>query len=144
MGLRVLLPLNQLKKNLGQYHFTYFRVNYMTILVVVVAFSLITNPISLLVLGGLLSARVFLYLFRPSDPPLVLFGMTFTDRETLGLLSVSSVVVIFLMSVGSLLISVVLIGLGIVFAHGATRVPEIDVIDGGRMGLLCRCIFTIR
>ncbi|KAI3831164.1 hypothetical protein MKX03_014851 [Papaver bracteatum] len=144
MGLRVLLPLKQLKKNLGQYHFTYFRVNYMTILAAVVAFSLITNPISLLVLGGLLAAWVFLYLFRPSYPPLVLFKMTFTNRETLGLLSVSSVVVIFLTSVGSLLISVVLIGLGIVFTHVVMRVPEIYVIDSGRMGLLCRCIFTIR
>ncbi|KAI3837616.1 hypothetical protein MKX03_029741 [Papaver bracteatum] len=121
MGLRVLFPLNQLKKNLGQYHFSYFHVNYITILAVV-AFSLITNPISLLVLGGLLASWVFLYLFRPSDPPLVLFGRTFTDRETLGLLSVSSVVVIFLSSIGSLLISAVLIGLGIVFAHGVMRV----------------------
>ncbi|KAI3917320.1 hypothetical protein MKW98_027239 [Papaver atlanticum] len=110
-------------------NFTYFRVNYMTILAAVVAFSLITNPISLLVLGGLLAAWVFLYLFRPSDPPLVLFGRTFTDRETLGLLSVSSVVVVFLTSVGSLLISSVLIGLGIVFAHGAMRVPEDLFLD---------------
>lgn len=101
----------------------------MTILAAVVAFSLITNPISLLVLGGLLAAWVFLYLFRPSDPPLVLFGRTFTDRETLGLLSVSSVVVVFLTSVGSLLISSVLIGLGIVFAHGAMRVPEDLFLD---------------
>ncbi|KAI3905129.1 hypothetical protein MKX01_017375, partial [Papaver californicum] len=89
-------------------NFTYFCVNYLTILAVVVAFSLVTNPIPFLVLGGLIAAWIFLYLFLPSDSLLVLFGRTFTDRETLGLLLVSSAVVIFVTSVESLLISVFL------------------------------------
>ncbi|KAI3890256.1 hypothetical protein MKW92_010422 [Papaver armeniacum] len=114
----------------------------MTILAVVVAFSLITNPISLLVLGGLLAAWVFLYLFRPSDPPLVLFGRTFADRETLGLLSVSSVVVTFLTSVRSLLISAILIGLGIIFLglggfnSASNPVPPPPTVTGMYLNLI--------
>ncbi|OVA02813.1 Prenylated rab acceptor PRA1 [Macleaya cordata] len=110
-------------------NFTYFRINYFTVLSSVVALSLLTHPFSLLVLLCLLAAWIFLYLFRPSDPPLVLFGRTFSDKETLGLLTVSSVVVIFLTSVGSLLISAVMIGLAIVFVHGAFRVPEDLFLD---------------
>ncbi|GFY82070.1 prenylated RAB acceptor 1.B5 [Actinidia rufa] len=61
--------------------------------------------------------------------PLVLFGRAFSDRETLGVLIVSTVVVVFLTSVGSVLISAVLVGLAIVCVHGAFRVPEDLFLD---------------
>ena len=93
------------------------------------AVSLITHPFSLLVLLGLLASWSFLYLFRPSDQPLVLFNRTFTDRETLGILFVLTVFVVFLTSVGSLLISALMVGLAIVCAHGAFRVPEDLFLD---------------
>lgn len=102
----------------------YFRVNYLTIFAVVLAFSLITNPFSLLMLLGLLASWSFLYLFRPSDQPLVAFGRTFRERDTLGVLIVLSVVVFFLTSVGSVLISALMVGAALVCAHGAFRVPE--------------------
>uniref|UniRef100_A0A5B6Z8W1 PRA1 family protein n=1 Tax=Davidia involucrata TaxID=16924 RepID=A0A5B6Z8W1_DAVIN len=110
-------------------NYSYFRVNYLSLLAVVLAFSLLTNPLSLIFLLGLLAAWLFLYLFRPSDPPLVLFGRTFSERETLGILILSSVVVIFLTSVGSVLISALMVGLAIVCAHGAFRVPEDLFLD---------------
>ncbi|KAK7830695.1 PRA1 family protein B4 [Quercus suber] len=110
-------------------NYSYFRINYLTVIGLVLAFSLLSNPISLLVLLGLLSAWLFLYLFRPSDQPLVLFGRAFSDRETLGILAVSSIFVIFLTSVGSLLISALLIGVALVCAHGAFRVPEDLFLD---------------
>ncbi|KAK8334519.1 hypothetical protein V6Z12_A10G277100 [Gossypium hirsutum] len=69
-------------------NFSYFKVNYITLLALVLAFSLLSHPFSLLVLLGLLAAWLFLYLFRPSDQPLVIFGRTFSDRETLGILVV--------------------------------------------------------
>ncbi|GAB2299358.1 PRA1 protein B3 [Dionaea muscipula] len=120
-------------------NFSYFRVNYVTLLAVVLAFSLLSHPFSLLVLLGLLAAWLFLYLFRPSDQPLVVLGRTFSDRETLGVLVVSTVVVIFLTSVGSLLISALMVGLAIVCAHGAFRVPEdlfLDDQEPGNTGFL--------
>lgn len=115
---------SRIRKNLP-----YFKVNYITLLVVVLAFSLLSHPLSLLVLLGLLAAWVLLYLFRPSDQPLVIFGRTFSDRETLGALVVMTVFVVFLTSVGSLLISALLIGVAIVCIHGAFRVPEDLFLD---------------
>ncbi|GFY82418.1 prenylated RAB acceptor 1.B4 [Actinidia rufa] len=110
-------------------NYSYFRVNYLSCLAAVLAVSLLTNPFALLLLLALLAAWLFLYLFRPSDPPLVLFGRTFSERETLGVLVVSTVVVIFLTSVGSVLISALMVGLAIVCAHGAFRVPEDLFLD---------------
>ncbi|KAI8540159.1 hypothetical protein RHMOL_Rhmol09G0240500 [Rhododendron molle] len=108
---------------------SYFRVNYLTLIALVLSLSLLSHPFSLLVLLSLLAAWIFLYLFRPSDQPLVVLGRTFSDREILGVLVVSTVVVVFLTSVGSLLISALLVGIGIVCAHGAFRVPEDLFLD---------------
>jgi len=108
---------------------SYFRVNYLTLIALVLSLSLLTHPLSLILLLSLLAAWLFLYLFRPSDTPLILFGRTFSDREILGGLVVSTVVVVFLTSVGSVLISALLVGIGIVCAHGAFRVPEDLFLD---------------
>lgn len=110
-------------------NYSYFRTNYLTLISIVLAFSLVTNPFSLLLLSSLLAAWLFLYVFRPSDPPLVLFGRQFSERETLGVLIVSTVVVIFLTSVGSVLVSALMIGLAIVCTHAAFRVPEDLFLD---------------
>ncbi|KAJ9175945.1 hypothetical protein P3X46_014444 [Hevea brasiliensis] len=115
---------SRIRKNLS-----YFKVNYVTLLAIVLAFSLLSNPFSLFVLLCLLAAWMFLYLFRPLDQPLVVFGRTFSDRETLGVLVVLTIVVVFLTSVGSLLISALMVGLAIVCAHGAFRVPEDLFLD---------------
>ncbi|KAK9159198.1 hypothetical protein Scep_005772 [Stephania cephalantha] len=115
---------SRLRKNLS-----YFRLNYLLLIASVLALSLLSHPFSLLLLLSLLSAWSFLYLFRPSDPPLVLLGRTFSDRETLALLSLLSALVVFLTSVGSVLISALLLGFAIVSAHGAFRVPEDLFLD---------------
>lgn len=115
---------SRIRRNLS-----YFKVNYVTLLALVLAFSLLSNPFSLLVLLSLLGAWMFLYIFRPSDQPLAIFGRTFSDRETLGALVVLTIVVVFLTSVGSLLISAFMIGAAIVCAHGAFRVPEDLFLD---------------
>ncbi|KAG4127989.1 hypothetical protein ERO13_D10G249500v2 [Gossypium hirsutum] len=120
-------------------NFSYFKVNYITLLALVLAFSLLSHPFSLLVLLGLLAAWLFLYLFRPSDQPLVIFGRTFSDRETLGILVVLTVFIVFLTSIGSLLISAILFGVAIVCIHGAFRVPEdlfLDDQDPANSGFL--------
>lgn len=125
---------SRIRKNLA-----YFRVNYLTFISLVLAFSLLSHPISLLVLLSLLAAWTFLYLFRPSNQPLVILGRTFSDRETLIGLSLLTVVVVFLTTVGSLLISALMVGFAIVCAHGAFRVPEdlfLDDQEPANSGLL--------
>lgn len=59
----------------------------------------------------------------------MVFNRTFSDRETLGILILSTIVVVFLTSVGSILISALMIGLAIVCAHGAFRAPEDLFLD---------------
>ncbi|KAL3531642.1 hypothetical protein ACH5RR_005163 [Cinchona calisaya] len=111
-------------------NYTYFRVNYLAVITAVLAVSLLTNPLSLILLAALLAAWLFLYLFRTaSDPPLTLFGRQFSDRETLVGLIVSTIVVIFLTSVGSVLVSALMVGVAIVCAHGAFKVPEDLFLD---------------
>lgn len=110
-------------------NFSYFRVNYATLIAVVLALSLLSHPFSLVVLLSLLAAWAFLYLFKPSDQPLVILGRTFSDTETLVGLSVVTVIVVFVSSVGSLLISALMVGFALVCAHGAFRVPEDLFLD---------------
>ncbi|KAE8685545.1 PRA1 family protein B4 [Hibiscus syriacus] len=110
-------------------NYSYFRVNYLSVIGLILAFSLLSHPFSLLLLLGLLSSWIFLFLFRPADKPLVVFGRSFSDRETLGILIVFSVFVVFLTSVGSLLISALMVGVGLVCAHGAFRAPEDLFLD---------------
>ncbi|KAG9134115.1 hypothetical protein Leryth_004808 [Lithospermum erythrorhizon] len=120
-------------------NYTYFRINYLTIITCVLGFSLITNPLSLLLLTSLLAAWLFLYLFRTGDAPLVIFGRQFSDRETLGGLILSTIVVIFLTSVGSVLVSALMIGVAVVCAHAAFRAPEdlfLDEQDSPATGFL--------
>ncbi|XP_071690041.1 PRA1 family protein B3-like [Rutidosis leptorrhynchoides] len=110
-------------------NFSYFRVNYTTILAIIISISLLTHPFSLLILLSLLCSWIFLYLFRPSDHPVVIFGRTFSDRETLVLLILSTVIVVFLTNVGSVIISALLIGLMVLCVHGAFREPEDLFLD---------------
>ncbi|KAK6164800.1 hypothetical protein DH2020_001664 [Rehmannia glutinosa] len=111
-------------------NYNYFRINYLTVITAVLAISLLTNPLSLILLAALLAAWLFLYLFRQSsDPPVTFFGRQFSDRETLLFLIVSTVVVIFLTSVGSVLVSALMVGVAIVCVHGAFRAPEDLFLD---------------
>ncbi|MQL80685.1 hypothetical protein Taro_013138 [Colocasia esculenta] len=119
----------RVRKNLS-----YFRVNYMAVITAVLAVSLLTNPFSLLVLLALLAAWCFLYLFRPADPPLVILGRQFSDRETLGGLALVTAFVVFLTSVGSVIISAVMAGAAIVCVHGALRMPEDLFLDDQEPG----------
>ncbi|XP_062117720.1 PRA1 family protein B3-like [Humulus lupulus] len=117
----------------------YFRVNYAILVGIALALSLLSHPFSLIVLLSLLAAWAFLYLFRPSDQPLVILGRTFSDTETLVGLVLLTVIVVFVSSVGSLLISTLMVGFAIVCAHGAFRVPEdlfLDDQDNPNTGFL--------
>ncbi|CAI8601128.1 unnamed protein product [Vicia faba] len=110
-------------------NYSYFRVNYYAIVAGILAVSLLTNPFSLILLVGLLASWTFLYLFRPTDRPLVILGRTYTDFETLAILSGLTVIVVFLTSVGSVLVSALMLGVAVVCIHGAFRAPEDLFLD---------------
>ncbi|PWA60490.1 Prenylated rab acceptor PRA1 [Artemisia annua] len=114
----------RVRKNL-----TYFRVNYTAIIVLVAAFSLLSHPFILFFLACLLWAWLFLYVFRTPDQPVNMFDRTFTDRETLGILIILTILIIFLTELGALMISSVVVGFGITCVHGAFRVPQEVFVD---------------
>ncbi|EPS65964.1 hypothetical protein M569_08816, partial [Genlisea aurea] len=110
-------------------NFSYFRINYFSVIALSLGLSLISHPSALLVLLALLAAWIFLYVFRSPEQPLVIAGRAFSDRETLGVLVLSTIVVVFLTSVGSIVISALLVGLAVVGTHGGFRVPEDLFLD---------------
>ncbi|KAI4365527.1 hypothetical protein MLD38_021506 [Melastoma candidum] len=115
----------RLRKN-----YPYFRINYLLLLSSSLSLSLLTHPFSLLLLLSLLSAWLFLFLLRPTNsPPLSFLGRTFSERETLSILVLLTVVLVFLTSLGSLLISALLAGIALVCIHGAFRMPEDLFLD---------------
>ncbi|KAL0008970.1 hypothetical protein SO802_010472 [Lithocarpus litseifolius] len=91
------------------------------------AVSLLSHPLTLVILLSLLIAWLLLYSFRPSNQPLVIMGRT--DFEILICLITVTVIVIFLTSVSSLLITVGMVGMGIVCAHGSFRIPKDLFLD---------------
>ncbi|KAH7281178.1 hypothetical protein KP509_36G034000 [Ceratopteris richardii] len=113
---------SRIRKNWG-----YFRINYVVFLLAVVALSLVLHPISLFLLCVLLGAWMFLYLYRTEQ--LVLFGRQYSEREVLAIMTVLTIVVVFLTNVGSLLISALMIGAFLVSLHGAFKVPDDLFLD---------------
>lgn len=113
---------SRIRKNWG-----YFRVNYALLLTAVVTFSLISNPMSLLMLLFLLGAWTYMYLIRTA--PFAIVGRTFSERELLALMGVFTIIIVFLTSVGSILISAAMIGLAIICVHAAFRVPDDLFLD---------------
>ncbi|CAN6559279.1 hypothetical protein ACFX2I_029066 [Malus domestica] len=107
----------------------YFRVNYLIVLAVVLAYSLISHPFSLLTLLTLAGAWIFLYARRSSEQPLVILGRTFSDTQALFGLGVATLIAILVTSVLSLLLTAGMVGVGIVCVHGAFRDPEDLFLD---------------
>lgn len=105
----------------------HFRLNYALLFTAVLALTLVSNPLSLFLLCGLLAAWIFGYLIRTT--PLTLFNRTFSEREVLALMGVLSIVVIFMTNVGSVLISAAMVGFAIICTHAAFRVPDDLFLD---------------
>lgn len=112
----------RIRKNLS-----HFRINYSLIMIAVVAMSLIFHPFYLSILAIILAGWAYLYLVRTD--PVVACGRTLSEREVLLIMSVISLIAIFMTNVGSILITAVMIGVAITAAHGAFRVPDDLFLD---------------
>jgi chromate transport protein ChrA len=113
---------SRIRKNLA-----HFRLNYALVVAAILALTLLTHPFSLLLLAALFAAWIFAYLLRTT--PLTLFNRAYSEREVLIVLSLLSVVVLFMTSVGSVLISAAMLGLLIICVHGALHVPDDLFLD---------------
>ncbi|CAK0739323.1 hypothetical protein CVIRNUC_001156 [Coccomyxa viridis] len=116
----------------------YFKVNYLMVVFTVTLITLAFNPTSLIVLG--LLAMAWIYLFVVRQAPIVIGGRTFSDREkALGMAIVTLIVVFFLTSVAAVLFTAIGISFVAIALHGSLRVPDdlfTDEIEGQSNGFL--------
>ncbi|KAI4386964.1 hypothetical protein MLD38_004836 [Melastoma candidum] len=117
--------LSRLRANLS-----YFRTNYAIVILLVVFLSLLWHPISLIVLVVTMAAWLYLYFLR--DEPLAAFGRAVDDRVVLGVLSVLTLVFLFLTDATVNILVALLVAAAVVAVHGAfRRTDDVDEEEGG-------------
>lgn len=114
---------NRVKKNLS-----YFRVNYMLILLGVIVTSMLINPISIIWVAVI--AALWVYVFMVRIEPVIILGRVLSDREkSLALGAITVLVTFGLTPVGSVLVSGLILGFSLVLVHAAVRVPDDLFLD---------------
>ncbi|KAK9066186.1 hypothetical protein SSX86_013507 [Deinandra increscens subsp. villosa] len=116
---------SRIRTNIG-----YFRMNYVIIMLVILLFSLLWHPISLIVFTVMMAAWLFLYFLR--DEPLVIFHRTIGDRAVLLVLFAVTVVLLLLTGATWNILSSILIGLAVVVVHAALwNIDDLYLIESG-------------
>ncbi|CAG7890297.1 unnamed protein product, partial [Brassica rapa] len=113
---------SRIKKNLS-----YFQTNYAIIVLVLIFFSLIKHPTSLIVLTVLVFVWIFLYFFR--DEPIKVFRYQIDDHTVLVCLSVITIVLLFLTDVTLNLVGALVTGAVLVLIHAVVRKTEDLFLD---------------
>ncbi|CAE5967160.1 unnamed protein product [Arabidopsis arenosa] len=105
----------------------YFRMNYAVVVLIVIFFSLIWHPTSLIVFTVLVAVWIFLYFLR--DEPLKLFRYQIDDRTVLIVLSVLTVVLLLLTNATFNIVGALVTGAVLVLIHAVVRKTEDLFLD---------------
>ncbi|KAG6494791.1 PRA1 family protein F3-like [Zingiber officinale] len=105
----------------------YFAMNYAIVVLLVVFFSLLFKPVSLIVFIVCTVVWCFLYFLR--DVPLVIFGREISDLVVLICLSIFTLVALLLTKATANILISLMIGLVLVLIHAAIRRTEDLVLE---------------
>uniref|UniRef100_A0A7S0VCP1 PRA1 family protein n=2 Tax=Polytomella parva TaxID=51329 RepID=A0A7S0VCP1_9CHLO len=109
---------------------SYFKLNYVAIILCTTILSFLMHPGSLIVLALILASWAFAFLAYPGT--VEINGKSFSEREKIVAMSVLSFVLIFFVtSVGTVFFSAISISLALIALHGAFREPDNLFLDDG-------------
>ena len=100
----------------------YFQTNYTIVVLFSVFLSLVSNPLSLLILLAIIGAWLFLYFLR--DEPLTVFDREIDHRVVLIAMSVLTLLILFLTDAKLNIAVAVVAGVAVVLSHAAVRKTE--------------------
>ncbi|KAL7100100.1 hypothetical protein ACP275_09G126600 [Erythranthe tilingii] len=103
-------------------NFGYFTMNYAIVFLVIMFFSLIWHPISLIVFAAMMAVWLFLYFLR--DEPLVVFGRLISDKVVLIVLSILTIGVLLLTGAIANILGALVGGVVVVLIHAVVRKTE--------------------
>ncbi|KAL2554932.1 PRA1 family protein F2 [Forsythia ovata] len=115
-------------------NFAYFQMNYAIIVLLIIFLSLLWHPISLIVFIAMMAVWLILYFLR--DEPLVIFGRLISDRVVLIVLSIVTIVVLFLTRATTNILVALLVGVVVMLIHAAVRKTDDLVFDEADTSLL--------
>lgn len=114
---------NRIRKNAS-----YFRVNYLLVILATTIVSFVMHPTSLLVLAVLLGMWIYVLFIR--QQPVIVAGRELSQKESLIAMGVISFVTIFfLTSVGTVFFSALTFSCAVIACHGAFREPDNLFVD---------------
>lgn len=107
---------------------SYFRVNYLLTILATTIVSFVMHPTSLLILGVLLAAWLYVLFIR--QQPILIAGRELSHKEKLiGMGAISFVTIFFLTSVGTVFFSALTFSCAAIALHGAFREPDNLFVD---------------
>lgn len=102
-------------------NFEYYAFNYLVILLVMSALTILSSPLAFL--GGLFTVFAYFYLYFLNPEPIVIAGITLDNNVKAAFIMLFSLVVLWLTGAGAIFTTLMLVVAVIALTHAAVRRP---------------------